>query len=269
MSVKIASRDFNFLFHNDTISSFSRIETKNPAQIKVASRDFDSFLNTIKVASRDFDSFFLETIKVASHDFDSLAFEKISPIKKAIKQRNSSKIRYRSSSSYRIFIERRAARQNRSTLTMNISEINVNNFARLERKKDHETFILFLKEIDLFLERLRIELEIKFELTSYHSQTNLTNLKIIYRLDSRFSFSEKEIHLTLFHMNRALTLRTSVIIEELDVYRENKNVDLVSLLLRQYHEFLNVFFKKNVDSFLEHRLYDHVIKLKDDFSTLS
>jgi hypothetical protein len=150
MSVKIASRDFNFLSHNDTISSFSRIKTKNPPQIKAASRDFDSFL---------------DTIKAAPHGFDSPAFGEISRIKEAIKQRNLSKIRYRSSSSYCTFIERRAARQNRSTLTMNISEINVNNFARLERKKNHETFILFLKAIDLFLERLKIELEIKLELT--------------------------------------------------------------------------------------------------------
>jgi hypothetical protein len=116
---------------------------------------------------------------------------------------------------------------------MNISEINVNNFTRLERKKDYETFTLFLKKIDFFLERLRIEFEIKFELTFHYSQTNLTNLKIIYRLDSRFNFSEKEIHLTLFYMNRVLTLRTLITIEELNVYCESKNVDSVSLLLRQ------------------------------------
>jgi hypothetical protein len=218
MSVRIASRDFNFLSHNDTISSFSRIETKNSSQITVVSRDFNSFS--------------LETIKVVSHDFDSSSLEKISRIKEAIKQKNSFKIRYRSFSSYRIFIERPAAQQNRSILTINISEINVNNFACLERKKDHETFILFLKEIDFFLERLRIELEIKFELTSHHSQIDLTNFKIIYRLNSRFSFSEKEIHLTLFHINRVLTLRISIIIEELNIYRESKNIDSVSLLFK-------------------------------------
>jgi hypothetical protein len=70
-------------------------------------------------------------------------------------------------------------------------------------------------------------------------------------------------------MNRVLTLRTLITIEELDIYRKSKNVDSVSLLLRQYHEFLNIFFKKNVDSLLEHRFYDHVIKLKDDFSTFN
>jgi hypothetical protein len=70
-------------------------------------------------------------------------------------------------------------------------------------------------------------------------------------------------------MNRALTLRTLIIIKELNVYRESKNVDSASLLFKQYHEFLNVFFKKNVDSLLEHRFYDHVIKLKDDFSILN
>jgi hypothetical protein len=70
-------------------------------------------------------------------------------------------------------------------------------------------------------------------------------------------------------MNRALTLRTLITIEELNVYRENKNVDLALLLFKQYHEFLNVFFKKNVDNFLKYRLYDHVVKLKNDFSTLN
>jgi hypothetical protein len=70
-------------------------------------------------------------------------------------------------------------------------------------------------------------------------------------------------------MNKVLALRTSVISEKLVEYRESKNVDSASLLSQRYHEFLNVFSKKNFDIFLDHRFYDHVIKLKKNVQVSS
>jgi hypothetical protein len=78
LSVKIASLDLNFLHYNDTIDSFSKIETKI-SQIKVTSSDFDSFslekINLLKA---------IETknsqIKIASRDFNSSSLEKIDDV---------------------------------------------------------------------------------------------------------------------------------------------------------------------------------------------
>jgi hypothetical protein len=65
-------------------------------------------------------------------------------------------------------------------------------------------------------------------------------------------------------MNKVFVLRTSIILKELIEYRENKNVDSTFLFFQWYHEFLNVFLKKNFNILLDYRFYDHVIKLKKD-----
>ena len=65
-------------------------------------------------------------------------------------------------------------------------------------------------------------------------------------------------------MEKELHLATSTTQEELELYRERKNVDLVIKLLKQYHDYLNVFSKKEVDTLPEHRVYNHVINLKEE-----
>ncbi len=52
--------------------------------------------------------------------------------------------------------------------------------------------------------------------------------------------------------------------EDLEVYWQSKNVDSVIILSFKYFEFLNVFFKKNIDISSLHQAYDHVIHLKED-----
>ena len=59
--------------------------------------------------------------------------------------------------------------------------------------------------------------------------------------------------------------QSSVTAEELNAYRERKNVDPAPLLPKQYHDFLDVFSKKESDVLPEHRPYDHAIKLKEGF----
>jgi hypothetical protein len=113
-----------------------------------------------------------------------------------------------------------------------------------------------MKEIDRFLEK-------KVSLNSAINFCLIIDSSLCYQsLSSQFNLVEKKIHLILFKMNKILALRTSVISKKLIEYRENKNVDSTFLLSQRYHEFLNVFLKKNFDIFLDHRLYDHVIKLK-------
>ncbi len=52
--------------------------------------------------------------------------------------------------------------------------------------------------------------------------------------------------------------------EDLEVYQQSKNVDSVTILSFRYFEFLNIFFKKNVDILSSHQAHDHVIHFKED-----
>ena len=63
---------------------------------------------------------------------------------------------------------------------------------------------------------------------------------------------EKEIHL-------AITITQ----EDLAAYREHKNVDSATLLLKLYTAFLNVFFRKKADTLSKYGLYDYTIHLKE------
>ena len=71
--------------------------------------------------------------------------------------------------------------------------------------------------------------------------------------------------MTICKMNKELTLETSVTQEELEAIRERKNVDPSTILPKQYHEFLDVFSRKESEVLPERRPYDHAINLKDGF----
>ena len=64
---------------------------------------------------------------------------------------------------------------------------------------------------------------------------------------------EKKIHLVII-----------ITQEDLVAYCECKNIDSAILLLKLYTVFLNVFFRKEADTLLKHKLYDHVIHLNKD-----
>ena len=66
-------------------------------------------------------------------------------------------------------------------------------------------------------------------------------------------------------MHNELTLEASVTQEELEHVRQQKNVDPAPLLPKQYHDYLDVFSRKESDKLPEHRSYDHAIVLKEGF----
>ena len=177
------------------------------------------------------------------------------------------KIRYRSPSKLRTSTQRRAHQAARKTTPqMNVCEIGAISFNRLTRKKNHDSFALSMKEIDLFLGKTNPE-----PLVMKASPSSAPDLiekakkpsPAYQPLPSGASPHEKEIHLALFKMNKALTLATAVTREELDAYRESKNVDPAPLLPKQYHEFLDVFSKKKSEDLPPRRPYDHAINLKE------
>ena len=63
---------------------------------------------------------------------------------------------------------------------------------------------------------------------------------------------KKEIHLIIIITQK-----------DLAAYYEYKNIDSVTLLLKLYITFLNVFFRKETNTLLKHELYNHTIHLKE------
>ena len=61
-----------------------------------------------------------------------------------------------------------------------------------------------------------------------------------------------------FHLTIIITQK------ELEIYRQSKNVDSITLLLEQYHEYLKTFFKQNVDILFNHESQNHVINFKEN-----
>ena len=63
---------------------------------------------------------------------------------------------------------------------------------------------------------------------------------------------EKKLHLT------AITTQ-----EELELYQQSKNVDPATILPPQYHNYLDIFSKKEADTLPLHQVYDHAIHFKE------
>jgi hypothetical protein len=93
-----------------------------------------------------------------------------------------------------------------------------------------------MKEIDLFLEKfssISKSLEMKVLSNLVLNLVKTLSFSSVYQsLFSQTSLHDKEIHLTLFKMNKALILQIVVIREKLDAYRESKNVDSTSFFLK-------------------------------------
>ena len=199
---------------------------------------------------------------------EPLSNDEPSRIEKTIQQGLTPKIRYRSPCSLRTSTQRRAeqkTRKNIPSLQLNVCEIEAASFNRLSRKKNYDIFVLSMKEIDRFLGMEASPSPVpSLALNQSPSLVINSSPSPSYQpLSPQSSLSEKEIHLALFKMNKALTLHATVTQEELDEYRERKNVDPAPFLPKQYHDFLDVFSKKNSDILPDHRPYDHAIKLKE------
>jgi hypothetical protein len=179
-----------------------------------------------KIARRDFNlvHIFLShslshlLFKIARRDFNLIEINESSRIEKTIQQEHSfSKIRYRSSSKLRTFTQRRAqqaARKINFNSQLNVCEIEVISFNRLTRKKNHDSFALLMKKIDLFLEKfssISKFLKMKVSFSSVFSLVKIFSFSSVYQsLSSQTSLHDKEIHLTLFKMNKTLILQIVV-----------------------------------------------------------
>jgi len=131
-------------------------------------------------------------------------------------------------------------------------------------------FSVTLKKIDVFLNLESISSSSLNSDESKSRHTTLTvcskNISTLAQFSSRSqdSMYDKNHHLNLHQMKKKFQLTAFMTQEDLEVYWQSKNVDSVTILSFKYFEFLNVFFKKNVDILSLHQAHDHVIHLKED-----
>ena len=68
--------------------------------------------------------------------------------------------------------------------------------------------------------------------------------------------------LVLYKIKKKIHLIITDISKNLEIYRQNKNVDSVTFLFVRYYEYLHVFFKQKTNILSQHEFYDHVIHFK-------
>jgi len=131
-------------------------------------------------------------------------------------------------------------------------------------------FSVTLKKINVFL---NLELISSFSSDSDESKSRHATLTVhsknsstLTQFSSRSqdSMYDKNHCLNLHQMKKKFHLTAFTTQEDLEVYQQSKNVDSVTILSFRYFEFLNVFFKKNVNILSLHQAHDHVIHFKED-----
>jgi len=131
-------------------------------------------------------------------------------------------------------------------------------------------FNIILKKINVFL---NLESISSSSLDSDESKSRHATLTICSKNSSTLaqfssrsqnSMYDKNHHLNLHQMKKKFYLTAFMTQEDLEVYQQSKNVDSVTILLFRYFEFLDIFFKKNVDILSLHQAHDHVIHFKED-----
>jgi len=148
--------------------------------------------------------------------------------------------------------------------------LRVQSFDHAAHVKDIEVFSVTLKKIHVFL---NLESISSSSLDSDESKSRHTTLTVHSKNSSTLTqFSscsqdstyDKNHRLNLHQMKKKFHLTAFTTQEDLEVYRQSKNVDSVTILSFRYFKFLDVFFKKNVDILSLHQAHDHVIHLKED-----
>ncbi len=196
--------------------------------------------------------------------------EASSRILQVIQKEYSSKIKCQNSFFFKIFVIFQANQFDQSFIQLDIVELRVRSFDHAAHVKDIEVFSIILKKIDVFLNLESISFS---SLDSDESKSRHATLIVCsknsstlaqFSSHSQDSMYDKNHHLNLYQMKKKFHLTAFTTQEDLEVYWQSKNVDSVTILSFKYFEFLNVFFKKNVDILSLHQTYDHVIHLKED-----
>ncbi len=188
-----------------------------------------------------------------SHD------DEYSRILTAAKQGKSPRIKYRSPASMRSKSQRQEWRS-QHPVNLDICEIGARPFTRLVRSDEQAAFSLSLMEIDRFL---GVPQEDPVPALNVPRSTGFQSPRPRFFPDPARCAADQAHDRALFQMKKQLHLASAVTQDELQAYRDSKNVDPATILPRRYHEFLDVFSRKDADTLPPHRPYDHAIKLKE------
>ncbi len=196
--------------------------------------------------------------------------EASSRILQVIQKEYSSKIKCWNSFLFKTFVIFQANQFNRSSIQLDIVELRAWSFNHVAHVKDIEVFSVTLKKIDVFLNLKSIsssnldfdESKSRHTTLIVHSKNSSTLAQFLSR--SQDSMYDKNHRLNLHQMKKKFHLTAFMTQEDLKVYRQSKNVDSITILSFKYFEFLDVFFKKNVNILSLHQAHDHVIHLKED-----
>ena len=181
--------------------------------------------------------------------------ESPSRILQAIQKGYSPKIKCRNPSPPRTSNVSRADQCGRPSTQLDIVELGARCFDRATRGKDIEVFSITLKEIDGFLNLDPAR--------SNGSKPPRAALPVQSSSRSKDSTYAKDHSRNLRQMEKEIHLATSTTQEDLEAYRQSKNVDPATILPPRYFEFLDVFSKKDADTLPPHRAHDHAIHLKE------
>ena len=198
----------------------------------------------------------------------SLEEDPSSRILQAIQKGYSPKIKYRSPASRRTSTERRAhqAERQRPPIQLNVAELGARGFDRATRVKGSEVFSISLRELDAFL---GISDPASFKFSSHVQSPSIPRLdqKILPLVPDTRPRTYVEDHRRALHrMDKEIHLAATVNQEDLEAYRQRKNVDPATLLPKLYTAFLDCFSRKEADTLPKHGPYDHAIHLKEGAS---
>ncbi len=191
-------------------------------------------------------------------------------ILQVIQKEYSSKIKCQNSSLFTTSVVSRADQFNWSFIQLDIVELKVWIFDHATHVKDIEVFSVILKKIDVFLNLKSISFS---SLDSDESKSHHATLTVHSKNSSTLaqfsscsqdSMYNKNHHLNFHQMKKKFHLTVFTTQEDLEVYQQSKNVDSITILSFKYFEFLDIFFKKNVNILSLHQAHDHVIHFKED-----
>ena len=196
-----------------------------------------------------------------------------SRILQAIQKGYSPKIKCRNPFLSRTSIVSRADQCGRPSTQLDIVELGARCFDRATRGKDVEVFSITLKEIDGFLNleptpsdeskpRCAVLSVPSSSLNPDGSKPRHAALPVQSSSRPKDSTYDKDHGLNLRQMEKEFRLAASTTQEDLEAYRQSKNVDPSTILPSRYFEFLDVFSKKDADTLPPHRAHDHAIHLK-------
>ena len=209
--------------------------------------------------------FDLDLIQILLKSYSQVKQEDSSRVFQTIRKKYFSKIKYRSPSSLRIFVERRASQVDRSSIQLDIIELRARCFDRVSCFKNSEMFNLILNEIDIFLNFIKLcSSQFSIAISKLYQEEKSLSSHVNIKINS---YDRNHI-LVSRQMKQELYLIVVITQEEFELYRQSKKIDSITILFSRYHEYLNVFFKKEVDILFSHRVYDHVIYLKKNVQFL-